>query len=134
MTISVHGVGSAEATSWPRLPLTFATLMSALRSNNLAAARQAYDDLHSGLQPQVGRLIDPVGAALGAGDLAQAGRMLGQMRGDLASVSRTVAVPPGVAPSLDAGSASAPVTATNTLSAASADPTRAASIVLDWLV
>lgn len=128
MTFGVHGVGSAEAASWPRLPLTFATLMSALRSDNLAAARQAYDDLHPGLQPQVGRLIAPVGAALGAGDLAQAGRMLGQLRGDLASVSGVPsASPPAAAPSASAPSPAAPT-------AAIPDPPRAASLVLDWLV
>ncbi len=142
MTISMHGVGSAESASWPRLPLTFATLMSALRSNNLAAARQAYDDLSRGLQPQVGSLIAPVGTALGAGDLAQAGRMLGQMRGDLAAaaafpvVALSVAATNGVA-----SAATAPATnlapfaaAAGAQAVATPGTAYAAPIALDWLV
>lgn len=121
MTISMHGVGPAEPAIWPHLPLTFATLMSALRSGDLAGARQAYDELLQGVQPHVGSLIAPVGAALGAGDVAQAGRKLGELRGDLASVSRAA---PGLVPS---ASTAPPAPAIP-------DPTRAASRALGWLV
>jgi hypothetical protein len=144
MTISMHSVGSAEAASWPRLPLTFATLMSALRSNNLTAARQAYDDLARGLQPQVGRLIAPVGAALGAGNLAQAGRMLGQMRGELATAATfpSTAAPAGatggdvaVVPASAAAPIATPGAAPTAPSAlAPPDTASAASLVLNWLV
>ncbi len=140
MTISMHGVGSAESASWPRLPLTFATLMSALRSNNLAAARQAYDDLARRLQPQVGSLIAPVGTALGAGDLAQAGRMLGQMRGDLAAAAAFPVVALSVAATNAATTAAAapaiaPVTAAAGAPAIATPGTAyAAPIALDWLV
>lgn len=91
MTISVESVVSAEAAAWPRLPLTFGTLMSALRSDNLAAARQAYGDLQNALQPHVSALIAPVGAALGQGETTQAGALLAQMRGTIAAA--TLAAP-----------------------------------------
>lgn len=87
MTIGVGRMGSAETASWPQLPLTFATLMSALRSNNLDAARQAYSDLQTSLQPHLGTLIAPVGTALGQGETAQAGKLLGQMRGVIAAAA-----------------------------------------------
>lgn len=93
MTMSLGSVGSADTAAWPRLPLTFATLMSALRSNNLAAARAAYDALQTSLQPHVGTLIAPVGAALGEGETAQAGAILGQMRGVIAAAAAMPAVP-----------------------------------------
>lgn len=99
MTIGVASLGSAETAPWPRLPLTFATLMSALRSNNLDAARQAYGDLQSSLQPHLGTLIAPVGVALGQGETVQAGKLLGQLRGVIAA---TAAVPMSAAPILQA--------------------------------
>lgn len=96
MTMSLGRVEPAEPAAWPRLPLTFATLMSALRVGNLGAARQAYDDLQRSLQPHLGSLIAPVGVALGDGETAQAGRILGQMRGAIAAAA--VAPAPSAAP------------------------------------
>jgi len=113
MTISLGRVESAEQAAWPRLPLTFATLMTALRSGNLAAAREAYGDLQTSLQPHLGSLIAPVGAALGNGETAQAGRVLGQLRGVIAAATTVPgATPTATPPGMPTGTS--PDTGTNT--------------------
>lgn len=140
MTISLGRVASSETGAWPRLPLTFATLMTALRSNNLAAARQAYGDLQTALQPHVGSLIVPVGTALGQGETAQAGKILGQLRGVIAAAAATPA-PVFGATQTAAGTATAIGTATATGTGTGTATTElvrpaasTASTAFDWLV